>query len=224
MIGAVNDVSEPRDIVICAAGSMPGDLHKLWRTRDPKGYHVEYGFSCMGYEIAGGLGAKMAAPDREVYVIVGDGSYLMMAQELVTAVQERVKLNVLLVNNHGFSSIGALSDTVGTERFGTWYRYRDERTGRLDGAPLPIDFTGNARSLGLTASRVRTIDELKAALVAAKSASGPVLVEIETDPLVPAPSSESWWDVPVAEVSSLEPAVQARKSYEAGKLQQRPYL
>ena len=161
VIGAVNDVSEPRDIVICAAGSMPGDLHKLWRTRDPKGYHVEYGFSCMGYEIAGGLGAKMAAPDREVYVMVGDGSYLMMAQELVTAVQERVKLNVVLVNNHGFSSIGALSDTVGTERFGTWYRYRDERTGRLDGAPLPIDFTGNARSLGLTASRVRTIDELE---------------------------------------------------------------
>ena len=224
VIGAVNDVSEPRDIVICAAGSMPGDLHKLWRTRDPKGYHVEYGYSCMGYEIAGGLGAKMAAPDREVYVMVGDGSYLMMAQELVTAVQERVKLNVVLVNNHGFSSIGALSDTVGTERFGTWYRYRDERTGRLDGAPLPIDFTANARSLGLTASRVRTIDELKAALVAAKSASGPVLVEIETDPLVPAPSSESWWDVPVAEVSTLEPAVQARKSYEASKLQQRPYL
>ncbi len=224
VIGAVNDLSEPRDMVICAAGSMPGDLHKLWRTRDPKGYHVEYGFSCMGYEIAGGLGAKMAAPDREVYVMVGDGSYLMMAQELVTAVQERVKLNVVLVNNHGFSSIGALSDTVGTERFGTWYRYRDERTGRLDGDPLPIDFTANARSLGLTASRARTIDELKAALVAAKSATGPVLVEIETDPRVPAPSSESWWDVPVAEVSTLETAVQARKSYEASKVQQRPYL
>ncbi len=133
---------QPRDVVVCAAGSMPGDLHKLWRTRDPKGYHVEYGYSCMGYEIAGGLGAKLAAPDRDVYVMVGDGSYLMMAQELVTAVQENVKLTVVLVNNHGFASIGALSESVGAQRFGTWYRFRDEATGRLDGDPPPARLRG----------------------------------------------------------------------------------
>lgn len=224
VIGVVNAVSGPRDVVVCAAGSMPGDLHKLWRTRDPKGYHVEYGYSCMGYEIAGGLGAKLAAPDREVYVMVGDGSYLMMAQELVTAVQEHVKLTVVLVNNHGFASIGSLSETVGTQQFGTWYRYRDASTGRLDGPPLPLDFAANAASLGVDASRVHSVEELRTALEMAKSAPGPVLVEIETDPLVPAPSSDSWWDVAVAEVSNLESAAQARRSYEAGKARQQRYL
>jgi 3D-(3,5/4)-trihydroxycyclohexane-1,2-dione acylhydrolase (decyclizing) len=224
VIGVVNEVSRPRDVVVCAAGSMPGDLHKLWRTRDPKGYHVEYGYSCMGYEIAGGLGAKLAAPDRDVYVMVGDGSYLMMAQELVTAVQENVKLTVVLVNNHGFASIGALSESVGAQRFGTWYRFRNEATGRLDGDPLPLDFAANARSLGVAASRVHSVAELRSALEEAKSATGPVLVEIETDPLVPAPSSESWWDVAVAEVSDLDSTVQARKSYEVSKLRQRRYL
>ena len=119
VIGVVNRVSGPRDVVVCAAGSMPGDLHKLWRTRDPKGYHVEYGYSTMGYEIAGGLGVKMAAPDREVFVMVGDGSYLMMAQEIVTAVAEGIKLTIVLVQNHGYASIGALSESVGSQRFGT---------------------------------------------------------------------------------------------------------
>jgi 3D-(3,5/4)-trihydroxycyclohexane-1,2-dione acylhydrolase (decyclizing) len=224
VIGVVNEVSGPRDVVLCAAGSMPGELHKLWRTRDPKGYHVEYGYSCMGYEIAGGLGAKLAAPDREIYVLVGDGSYLMMAQELVTAVQEGVKLTVVLVNNHGFASIGALSDSVGAQRFGTAYRYRDEATGRLDGPPLPLDFAANASSLGVTASRARTVEELRVALEKAKSVTETVLIEIETDALVPAPSSESWWDVAVAEVSDLESATRARQSYETGKAQQQRYL
>ena len=224
VIGVVNEVSAPRDVVVCAAGSMPGDLHKLWRTRDPKGYHVEYGYSCMGYEIAGGLGAKMAAPDREVYVLVGDGSYLMMAQELVTAVQENIKLTVVLVNNHGFASIGALSESVGAQRFGTSYRFRDEATGRLDGGPLPLDFAANAESLGVSSTRVRSIDELRTALEKAKAASGPVLVEVETDPLVPAPSSGSWWDVAVAEVSDLSTTVEARKAYEVNKGHQRRYL
>ena len=224
VIGVVNDLSGPRDIVVCAAGSMPGDLHKLWRTKDPKGYHVEYGYSCMGYEIAGGVGAKMACPDREVYVMVGDGSYLMMAQELVTAVQENIKVIVVLVNNHGFASIGALSDSVGAQRFGTGYRSRDNETGRLDGAVLPIDFVANAESLGVKAWRAHSIDSLRDALVAAKSVPGPVLVEVETDPLVPAPDSESWWDVPVAEVAQLGSTVRARKSYEAAKENQRPYL
>src|SRR4029077_5666586 len=133
VLGVVNRVSGPRDVVVCAAGSMPGDLHKLWRTRDPKGYHVEYGFSCMGYEIAGGLGVKLAAPDREVYVMVGDGSFLMMAQEIVTAVQERLKLNIVVLDNQGFASIGGLSEAVGSNRFGTRYRQRDVATGMLDG-------------------------------------------------------------------------------------------
>jgi 3D-(3,5/4)-trihydroxycyclohexane-1,2-dione acylhydrolase (decyclizing) len=224
VIGVVNELSGPRDVVVCAAGAMPGDLHKLWRTRDAKGYHVEYGYSCMGYEIAGGLGAKMACPDREIYVLVGDGSYLMMAQELVTAVQENIKLTVVLVNNHGFASIGALSEAVGTPRFGTWYRERNHSTGRLDGDVLALDFVANAQSLGVTAWRAGTIDALSEALIAAKSVPGPVLVEIETDPLVPAPDSGSWWDVPVAEVSHLDVTLEARKSYEVEKGQQRHYL
>ena len=224
VIGAVpTPLSDPRDVVVCAAGSMPGDLHKLWRTRDPKGYHVEYGYSCMGYEIAGGIGVKMAEPDRDVFVMVGDGSYLMMATELVTAVQEGVKVIVVLVQNHGFASIGSLSDSIGSQRFGTSLRYRDPATGRLNGDVLPIDLAANAASLGVVAMRARTIGELTDALVAARSERGPVLVEIETDPLVPAPGSDSWWDVPVAEVSQLEPTVRARTAYEQAKAHQRRY-
>ncbi len=224
VIGAVNAVSGPRDVVVCAAGSMPGDLHKLWRTRDPKGYHVEYGYSCMGYEIAGGLGVKMAAPEREVFVLVGDGSYLMMAQELVTAVQEGVKLNVVLVQNHGFQSIGALSESVGSQRFGTSYRYRNPRTGQLDGDLLPVDLAANAASLGADVLRATTIDELRAALEKARASSRTTVVHVETDPMVPAPDSRSWWDVPVAEVSALESTRRAREDYLAGKRQQRTYL
>ncbi|MGD0594633.1 MAG: 3D-(3,5/4)-trihydroxycyclohexane-1,2-dione acylhydrolase (decyclizing) [Acidimicrobiales bacterium] len=223
VIGAVNAASGPSDVVVCAAGSMPGDLHKLWRTRDPKGYHVEYGYSCMGYEIAGGLGVKMAAPDREVFVLVGDGSYLMMAQELVTAVQEGIKLTVVLVENHGFASIGALSETVGSERFGTSLRRRDAATGRLDGDVVPIDFVANAASLGVAAQRVASVAELADALATARSQTATVLIEIETDPFVPAPSSEAWWDVPVAEVSELGPTAAARASYEQEKTRQRRY-
>jgi 3D-(3,5/4)-trihydroxycyclohexane-1,2-dione acylhydrolase (decyclizing) len=224
VIGVVNQVSGPRDVVICAAGSMPGDLHKLWRTRDPKGYHVEYGYSCMGYEIAGGVGAKMAAPDREVFVMVGDGSYLMMAQELVTAVQEGVKVIVVLVQNHGFASIGELSETLGSQRFGTRYRYRSATSGRLDGDVLPVDLTANAESLGVHVMRARTIDEFRDALRKARGEQGPVLVQVETDPLVPAPGSESWWDVPVAEVSDLDSTRKARRYYEVNKARQRDFL
>ncbi len=227
VLGVVNEVSEPRDVVVCAAGSMPGDLHKLWRTRDPKGYHVEYGFSCMGYEIAGGLGVRMAAPDREVFVLVGDGSYLMMAQELVTAVQEGIKLVVVLVDNHGFASIGALSESLGSQRFGTAYRFRSGPVadgGRLDGDVLPVDLAANAASLGADVIRARSIEELRDALHQARAARRTTVVHIETDPLVPAPDSESWWDVPVAEVSHLESTVTARTAYEVAKKSQRPYL
>jgi 3D-(3,5/4)-trihydroxycyclohexane-1,2-dione acylhydrolase (decyclizing) len=224
VIGAVNEVSGSRDVVVCAAGSMPGDLQKLWRTRDPKGYHVEYGYSCMGYEIAGGLGVRMACPDRDVFVMVGDGSYLMMAQELVTAVQEGVKIVVVLVQNHGFASIGALSEEVGAPRFGTWYRYRNPDTGRLDGDVLPVDLAANAESLGVRVLRAKTIDEFRAALREAKAATGPVMVHVETDPLVPAPDSGSWWDVPVAEVARLDATRQARKTYDTHKADQRLHL
>jgi 3D-(3,5/4)-trihydroxycyclohexane-1,2-dione acylhydrolase (decyclizing) len=207
---------------------MPGDLHKLWRTRDPKGYHVEYGYSCMGYEIAGGLGVAMAVrdagDDRDVFVMVGDGSYLMMAQELVTAVQEGVKLVVVLVQNHGFASIGELSESLGSQRFGTRYRYRDPGSGRLDGHVLPVDLATNAESLGVRVLRADGVADLRAKLAEAKAhTGGPVLVHVETDPLVPAPDSGSWWDVPVAEVSAVDSTRQARKAYEQSKANQRPY-
>jgi len=224
VIGAVNEASGWRDVVVCAAGSMPGDLHKLWRTRDPKGYHVEYGYSCMGYEIAGGLGVKMAAPDRDVYVMVGDGSYLMMASELVTAVQEHIKIIVILVQNYGFASIGGLSESVGAQRFGTAYRFRNAETGRLDGGIIPVDLAANAESLGVRVQRATTIADLRAALASVKDADGPVLISIETDPLIPAPDSHSWWDVPIAEVSELESVAKAQQAYQAARSSQRRYL
>jgi 3D-(3,5/4)-trihydroxycyclohexane-1,2-dione acylhydrolase (decyclizing) len=217
VIGAVNEVSRPRDVVVCAAGSMPGDLHKLWRTRDPKGYHVEYGYSCMGYEIGGGIGVKLAAPDREVFVLVGDGSYLMMPTEIVTAVAEGVKLVVVLVDNQGYASIGALSESVGSGGFGTRYRFRDPATGQLDGDPLPVDLGANAASLGADVLRPTTVAELRDALAAAASSSRTTVVHVRTDPSVPAPDGGAWWDVPVAEVSELPATRQARASYEESR-------
>jgi len=224
VIGVVNRVSEPHDVVVCAAGSMPGDLHKLWRTRDAKGYHVEYGYSCMGYEIAGGLGIKMAAPDREVFVLVGDGSFLMMAQEIATAVQEGVKLVIVLVQNYGFASIGALSEELGSQRFGTRYRARDSRTGRLDGDLLAVDLGANAASLGAEVLYADTVAAFEEALRSARASDRTTVVHIQTDPLVPAPSSEAWWDVPVAEVAELQSTRDARRTYEQHKRQQRTYL
>jgi 3D-(3,5/4)-trihydroxycyclohexane-1,2-dione acylhydrolase (decyclizing) len=225
VIGAVNEAAAAVDgVVVGAAGSLPGELHKLWRVRDPKGYHVEYGYSCMGYEIAGGLGVKLACPDRDVFVMVGDGSYLMMATELVTAVQEGVKLIVVLVDNHGFASIGALSEEVGSQRFGTSYRRRRQDTGRLDGELLPIDLAANAESLGARVLRARTVTDLRAALAEARSAEGTVVVHIETDPLAPPPASESWWDVPVAEVAGIESTRRARQAYEERLSSRRTHL
>ena len=224
VLGVVNRVSGPRDVVVCAAGSMPGDLHKLWRTRDPKGYHVEYGFSCMGYEIAGGLGVKLADPSREVFVLVGDGSYLMMAQEIVTAVAEGIKLTIVLVQNHGYASIGALSESIGSQRFGTSYRYRSRQTGRLDGDVLPVDLAANAASLGAMVLRTSTIAEFETALREASASDTTTLVEVQTDPLIGAPDSEAWWDVPVAEVSELESTRDARAGYERDKRTQQTYL
>ncbi|HEY9267228.1 MAG TPA: 3D-(3,5/4)-trihydroxycyclohexane-1,2-dione acylhydrolase (decyclizing) [Mycobacterium sp.] len=223
VIGLVNTLSDARDVVVCAAGSMPGDLHKLWRMRDRKGYHVEYGFSCMGYEIAGGIGVRMAAPDRDVFIMVGDGSYLMMATELVTAVQEGVKVIPVLVQNHGFASIGGLSESLGSQRFGTSYRYRSE-DGRLDGDILPVDLAANAASLGADVIRVSTAAEFSDAVKVAKAGDRTTVIHVETDPLIYAPDSHSWWDVPVSQVSTLESTRQAYQRYADWKKVQRPLI
>jgi 3D-(3,5/4)-trihydroxycyclohexane-1,2-dione acylhydrolase (decyclizing) len=214
---------------VCAAGSMPGDLHKLWRTRDPKGYHVEYGYSTMGYEISGGLGIKMAAPEREVYVMCGDGSYLMMNSEIVTSIQEGYKLTIVLVDNAGFASIGALSRSVGSQGFGTQYRYRkngslgldtEEQTGEL----LPVDLANNAESLGARVIRTKDISGLKDALTEAKDADRTVVIYVPVDRYEGVPNYESFWDVPVAEVSEMKSVVAARKEYAANKQAERQYL
>ncbi|MGK5681789.1 3D-(3,5/4)-trihydroxycyclohexane-1,2-dione acylhydrolase (decyclizing) [Actinoplanes sp. URMC 104] len=223
VIGAVNEACGERDVVVQAAGSLPGDLQMLWRSRDPKQYHVEYGFSCMGFEIAGALGIKLAAPDREVFAMVGDGSYLMMAQEIVTAVAEGIKLVVVLVQNHGFASIGALSESLGSQRFGTSYQFRGSGDD-YDGGHLPVDLAANAESLGAYVIRCRTIADLADGLKRAREADRLTVVHIETDPLAPVPSSESWWDVPVPEVSELSSTRDARAAYQAAKSSQRLYL
>jgi 3D-(3,5/4)-trihydroxycyclohexane-1,2-dione acylhydrolase (decyclizing) len=224
ILGALNEFMDERDVVVQAAGSMPGDLQLLWRARDPKQYHVEYGYSCMGYEIAGGLGAKLAAPDREVFILVGDGSYLMMAQEIVTAIAEHIKLNVIIVQNHGFASIGSLSESLGSQRFGTSYRYRNPQTGLLDGEHLPADLAANAASLGADVLRARTVAEFRDALKRSRAADRTTVIHIEADPLAPVPSSAAWWDVPVSEVSALDSTRAARTVYEQAKRGQRRYL
>ncbi len=219
VIGIVNNFTAAADIVVCAAGSLPGDLHKLWRTRQPGGYHMEYGNSCMGYEIAGGLGAKMADPSRGVYVMVGDGSYLMMAQEIVTSLQEGYKLNIVLLDNHGFSSIGGLSRACGNEGMGTNYRYR--RGNKYDGEIIPVDFAANAASLGAWTARATTGTELKAALLAGKKQDRTSVVVIETSYEQRVPGYESWWDVPIAEVSERDAVKEARREYEKARAKER---
>jgi 3D-(3,5/4)-trihydroxycyclohexane-1,2-dione acylhydrolase (decyclizing) len=227
VIGAVNTFSNPSDVVVCAAGAMPGDLHKLWRTRDPQGYQVEYGYSCMGYEIAGGLGTKMAAPEREVYVMVGDGSYLMLNGEIVTSIQERQKLTIILVDNSGFASIGQLSEGVGSDGFGTHYRYRENGSlglhSEAPGEVLPVDLAANAESLGAYVIRASSIPELKDALVEAKSVDRTVVIHVKTNRET-VPDYGSQWDVPVAEVSEMEAVRAAREGYEAEKQAERQYL
>jgi 3D-(3,5/4)-trihydroxycyclohexane-1,2-dione acylhydrolase (decyclizing) len=222
VIGVVNAAIQAGDTMVCAAGSLPGDLHKLWRTNRPGGYHLEYGYSCMGYEIAGGLGVKMANPDGEVYVLVGDGSYLMMAQEIVTSLQEGYKLNIVLLDNHGFSSIGGLSRSCGNEGMGTNYRYR--RDGKYDGDLLPVDFVSNAASLGAWATRARTRDELSSALVEGRKHPRTSVVVVETAYEERVPGYESWWDVAIAEVSEREPVRAAREKYEEALKKERIFF
>jgi len=223
VIGAVNRCSREKDVVVCAAGSLPGDLHKLWNTRDPKGYHLEYGYSCMGYEIAGGLGVKMADPSREVYVMVGDGSYLMMSSEIATSVQEGYKLTIVLLDNHGFSSIGGLSKAVGSGGFGTDYRYRQSKSGQLDGEVLPLDFVASACGLGAHAVRAITRDDLVKALEDARTRQKTTVIVVETDKEARVPGYESWWDVPIAEVSEEALVQTARKDYEKAVQRERVF-
>ena len=229
IIGAVQAASDPRDVVVQAAGSLPGDLHKLWRVRDPLGYHVEYAFSCMGYEIAGGLGVKRGAPDRDVIVMVGDGSYLMLHTELVTAVAEGIKIIVVLIQNHGYASIGHLSESVGAERFGTLYRRLDPESLDFQGTEvLPVDLAMNARSYGVDVIEVQptenAVADLSAALATAKASSTSTLIHVNSDPLVYAPDGEGWWDVPVAQVSTLDSTEAALADYREQRAAQRPLL
>jgi 3D-(3,5/4)-trihydroxycyclohexane-1,2-dione acylhydrolase (decyclizing) len=223
VIGAVNAASRPQDIVVCAAGSMPGDLLKLWRTRQPNGYHLEYGYSCMGYEIGGAIGARMADPSRDVWVMIGDASFLMMPQELTTALQEGVKLNVVIVDNRGFGSIGGLSKAVGSGGFGTDFRYRNQQSGQMDGADLPVDFVKIAEGLGAPTVRASTYDELTAALERMRSDERTSVVVVRVDKQAQVGNYESWWDVPISEVSGLASIREARRQYEDALRNERHY-
>ncbi|MFJ6723452.1 3D-(3,5/4)-trihydroxycyclohexane-1,2-dione acylhydrolase (decyclizing) [Streptomyces sp. NPDC091281] len=216
VLGALDALVDDTDILINAAGSLPGDLHKLWRARSRDQYHLEYGYSCMGYEIPAAIGVKLAAPDRPVWALVGDGTYLMMPTEIVTAVQEGIAIKVLLIQNHGYASIGGLSEETGGERYGTAYRYRAE-DGTFTGPPLPVDLAANAASLGLRVLRAKTVRDLRAALAEARAADTPTCVYVETqtaDTVSGPPPAQAWWDVPVAETATRPSAVKARELYE----------
>lgn len=223
VVGAVNEVADPEDIVLCAAGSLPGDLHKLWRTTHPKGFHLEYGYSTMGYECAAGMGAAMAYPNHQIWVMVGDGNYLMMNSEIVTSIQEGIKFNIILLNNNGFQSIGGLSESLGCQRFGTKYRYREEQSGMLTGNTLPVDFAGNARSLGAYVIEATDIPSLKKAMEEAKKQTRTTVITIDTD-LYKCGPDFAWWEVPIAEVSETDTVNEAYRNYVEKKKKQRYFL
>jgi len=225
VLGAVNEFMDPNDVILCASGSAPGDLHKLWRTRNAKGFHLEYGYSCMGYEISGGLGAKMACPDREIYVILGDGGYLMMPSEIVTSLQEGYKLTIILIDNNGFASIGGLSKSIGSEGFGTKYKYRNAETGQLDGEALPVDLAKNAESLGAAVFKATDVASFNQALEDSKKEQKTSVIYIQTVPERKiAGYGYAWWDVPIAEVSKSESVQKARENYEEQKKKQRYFF
>lgn len=224
IIGAIWEAAGPQDVLVSAAGSHPGDLHKLWRTHTPNTYHLEYGYSCMGYEIPAAMGVKLADPGREVFVFVGDGTYLMMPSEIVTSIQEGIKLIIVVVDNHGFASIGGLSQSVGSGGFGTRFRMRDKQTGQLDGDYLPINFAENARSLGANAVSVSSIADFKTALGQARAADRTAVIVIQSDREVRVPGYDSWWDVAVAEVSTMESVQVARKQYEEMRKREKYHL
>ncbi|MER5386422.1 3D-(3,5/4)-trihydroxycyclohexane-1,2-dione acylhydrolase (decyclizing) [Streptomyces sp. NPDC002688] len=223
VLGALDAVVGDDDVIINAAGSLPGDLHKLWRARSPRQYHLEYGYSCMGYEIPAGIGVQLAAPGTPVWSLVGDGTYLMMPTEIVTAVQEGLPVNLVLIQNHGYASIGGLSEETGGERFGTAYRYR-AADGTFTGDPLPVDLAANAASLGMDVIRAKTVRELRDALAVTRASDRPTCVHVETDPAPTSPPAAAWWDVPVAEVASREAAAGARERYDGHAADRRRHL
>ena len=223
VIGLISDCMTEDDTVVCAAGSLPGDMHKLWRTVNGNQYHMEYGYSCMGYEIAGGLGIRMAKQSGEVFVMVGDGSYLMMNSEIVTAVQENQKLIIVLINNHGFGSINGLSLSLGSEGFGNQYRQREKETGEYTGDELPVDYTAHAKSMGIDAVKVKTKQRLEKSIRQARENDGSTLIEILVDRSVGVPGYEAWWDVPVAEVSESDGVTKIRKEYNKKKKGERNF-
>ena len=214
VIGVISDFMNKDDTVVGAAGSLPGDMHKLWRTENGDQYHMEYGYSCMGYEIAGGLGIRMAKDLGDIFVMIGDGSYLMMNSEIVTAVQENQKLIIILVNNHGFGSINNLSLSLGSKGFGNQYRRRVTETGEYTGDKIPVDYAAHAKAMGIDAKKVQTKQELGKALDLARKNKTSIMIEVLVDPSVGVPGYESWWDVPVAEVSQSDSVVKTRKKYE----------
>ena len=224
VIGAIWESTQPMDVLVSAAGSHPGDLHKLWRTHQPNTYHLEYGYSCMGYEIPGAMGVKMADPSRQVYAFVGDGTYLMMPSDILTSVQEGVKIIMVVVDNHGFASIGGLSQSLGSGGFGTHFRLRDLQSGQLDGEYLPVDFAANARSLGADATTVCNLDEFKQALQDARKATKTTVIVIKTEREARVPGYDSWWDVAVAEESTMDNVKQARVQYEEALKKERYFL
>ena len=224
-VGALNKFIDDKDVLICASGSLPGDLHKLWRTKNSKGFHLEYGYSCMGYEIPGGLGAKMADPKREVYVMCGDATYLMLPSDLITTIQEGYKIIMILINNNGYASIGSLSESVGGEGFGTHFKFRNKKNDKIEGDYLPVDLAANAESLGAKVHRPKGIDEFNDALVKAKKNDQTSVIYVETvrDRKLD-DYSYSWWEVPVPEISISEDVKKARKKYELDKKMQKQYL
>ncbi|MET8677629.1 3D-(3,5/4)-trihydroxycyclohexane-1,2-dione acylhydrolase (decyclizing) [Streptomyces sp. NPDC004647] len=226
VLGALDAVVGDEDVIINAAGSLPGDLHKLWRARSPRQYHLEYGYSCMGYEIPAAIGVRLAAPDRPVWALVGDGTYLMMPTEIVTAVQEGININLVLIQNHGYASIGGLSEGTGGERFGTAYRFRGA-DGTYTGDPLPVDLAANAASLGMAVIRAGSVRELREALAVARASDHPTCVYVETetaDTVSGAPPAQAWWDVPVAQTATRPAAVKAREEYERHAAGRRRHL
>ncbi|GGB82671.1 3D-(3,5/4)-trihydroxycyclohexane-1,2-dione acylhydrolase (decyclizing) [Dyadobacter sediminis] len=224
VIGTLNSFMDERDVMINASGSAPGDLHKLWRATDPKNFHLEYGFSCMGYEIAAGMGAKMADPSREIYVICGDGGYLMNNHEIVTSIQEGIRFTILLLNNNGYASIGGLSESIGSERFGTMYKYRDENSGQLSGSFLPVNLAKNAESLGAIVIKATDKDSLDEALSQAKSNERTTVIYIETSLYRTVKGYNAWWEVPIAEVSASASVQKAYETYRDNKKEQRIFL
>ncbi|MGY0486462.1 3D-(3,5/4)-trihydroxycyclohexane-1,2-dione acylhydrolase (decyclizing) [Streptomyces sp. WG-D5] len=226
VLGALDQLVTDDDILINAAGSLPGDLHKLWRARSRDQYHVEYGYSCMGYEIPAALGVALAAPGRPVWALVGDGTYLMLPTEIVTAVQENIPVKLVILQNHGYASIGGLSASVGAEGFATQYRFAGEK-GAYEGAPLPVDLAANAASLGMTVHRAKTVRDLREALAAARAATRPTCVYVETetaDTVSGPPPAQAWWDVPVAETAERSAAVEAREEYDRHAAGRRRHL